>query len=550
MFLFGKGKVNKQVNELTSKYNDLKNNDILSKMNKLKMISDNNEEYFELYTTIEANYKSLINDYLLDIESDITSLENSKNMMDVKLIKSEIKKISDKLDKANYEKNQITSQISTMFEPENKIREELTPLKESYRKLCEKYSITRDALDEFHSLFQSAIVELDNKINFIETYLNAGQYKNAKETLDEFKGDLEIYNKHIVSMPDMINFTFKILPSRYDAVLDMYEEMKNDGYVLFSIKMNVYQDEIENLFKTIKQAFYQLRYFEVKDSIKELTFKINDIGVKLEDEKVSKENFDNNNDKVYYFIDEINKKFLKAKRDFYSINGVYLIDKSKEDELLFIENELHALGRVKMELETYIHSPTKYPYSTLNKKLMELSDFCDSINNKVEAFHSYIYSLKDDSQYAYKYVNDASIAITYYYNVLLSYNHKVLSIMYKDRYDEITSLIDIISKELITKPIYVEKINDELKDFKNKATSLLKEMKESVKLYNNASNIIVYTNKYRSSFSAVNDVLNRAQIHFENGEFEFAIDSVSEILQQVHPQAYQDMIRFKEENNE
>lgn len=550
MFLFGKGKVNKQVSELTSKYNDLKNNDISSKMNKLKMISDNNEEYKELYTTIEANYNSLINDYLLEIESDITSLENSKNVMDVKLVKSEIKKINDKLERANYEKNEIVSQISSMFEPENKIREELTPLKESYRTLSEKYNIIRDELDEFHTIFERVIVDLDNNINSIETYLNAGQYKSARETLIEFKETLETYNKHIISMPEMINFTFKILPSRYNAVLDTYEEMKNDGYVLFSIKMNSYQDEIENLFKVIKRAFYELKYFEVKESIKELTFKINDISVKLEDEKVSRENFDNSNDKVYYFIDEINKKFLKAKRDFYSVNGVYLIDKSKEDELLFIENELHALSRVKMELETYIHSPTKYPYSTLNAKLVELSDFCDSINNKVEAFHSYIYSLKEDSQYAYKYINDASIAITYYYNVLLSYNHKVLSIMYKDRYDEVTSIIDVISKELITKPIYVEKINEELKDFKIRATTLLKEMKESVKLYNNASNIIVYTNKYRSSFTAVNDVLNRAQIHFDNGEFEFAIDSVSEILQQVHPQAYQDMIRFKEENNE
>ena len=40
------------------------------------------------------------------------------------------------------------------------------------------------------------------------------------------------------------------------------------------------------------------------------------------------------------------------------------------------------------------------------------------------------------------------------------------------------------------------------------------------------------------------------KIIFENGEFEFAIDSVSEILQQVHPQAYEEMVRFKEANNE
>ena len=111
-------------------------------------------------------------------------------------------------------------------------------------------------------------------------------------------------------------------------------------------------------------------------------------------------------------------------------------------------------------------------------------------------------------------------------------------------------MIDSINKSLTTKPIYVEKINSELKEFKGKVTTLLKDMKESVKLHGNASSIIVYTNKYRSSFSAVNEVLNSAQVHFENGEFEFAIDRVSEILQQVHPKAYEDMIKYRTEVNE
>ena len=432
MFLFGKGKVNKQVSELTSRYNELKSSDIDSKMKKLKTISDNNEEYRELYTVIEANYNSLINDFYLEIEEAIISLENTKNTMDIKLVKMEMKNISDKLDKASYEKNKILSQISSMFEPENKIREELTPLKENYRVLVEKYSLKKDELGEFSSLFETVIVNLENKINEIDTYLNAGQYKEAKEILSGFKSTLEEYLIHVDTMPEMINFTFKILPSRYSAVLDTYEEMKNEGYVLFSIKMNIYQDEIEGLFDFVKKSFYELKYLDVKESIKKLAFKINEISVKLEEEKTSKENFDTNNDKVYSFIDEINKRFLKAKRDFYSVNGVYLIDKSKEDELIFIENELHALSRIKMELETYIHSPTKYPFSTLNAKLMELSDFSNSIDVKVVEFNSYIYSLKEDSQYAYKYIKDASVAISYYYNLLLSYNHKVLSIMYKD----------------------------------------------------------------------------------------------------------------------
>jgi hypothetical protein len=40
MLLFGKGKVNKQVSELTYRYNELKNSDIDAKMQKLKVISE------------------------------------------------------------------------------------------------------------------------------------------------------------------------------------------------------------------------------------------------------------------------------------------------------------------------------------------------------------------------------------------------------------------------------------------------------------------------------------------------------------------------------
>ena len=58
-------------------------------------------------------------------------------------------------------------------------------------------------------------------------------------------------------------------------------------------------------------------------------------------------------------------------------------------------------------------------------------------------------------------------------------------------------------------------------------------------------NIIVFTNQYRSDFSDVNEVLNRAQIHFESGEFELAIDSVSEVLQTVHSTAYEEMMKIK-----
>ena len=96
----------------------------------------------------------------------------------------------------------------------------------------------------------------------------------------------------------------------------------------------------------------------------------------------------------------------------------------------------------------------------------------------------------------------------------------------------------------------VKKINDNIKTLVDEAEKLLIDMKNSLKMYNMAQNIIVFTNKYRSSFSTVNEVLMRAQVHFESGEFEFAIDSVSEVLQEVHPRAYEEMMKRKGHKDE
>ena len=90
MLFFGKGKVNKWVDDLNKRYNALKDSNLDTKMAKLKLISYNNVEYKELYTAIEANYNSLINDYYLDIESSITRLEAIKNTTDVKIYKAEV----------------------------------------------------------------------------------------------------------------------------------------------------------------------------------------------------------------------------------------------------------------------------------------------------------------------------------------------------------------------------------------------------------------------------------------------------------------------------
>ena len=198
-----------------------------------------------------------------------------------------------------------------------------------------------------------------------------------------------------------------------------------------------------------------------------------------------------------------------------------------------------------MELDAYIHSATKQPYSILKTKMGELAQFGGEVEEKLNGYQTYIFSLKNDTEYSYEKVNFYSMEITTLYNTLLGLNHKVLSTIYEDQYNGVCSSIQEINKSLTTKPVDVKSININCKTLINNAEKLLQDMKNSMKMYNMAQNIIVFTNRYRSGFSNVNEVLNRAQIHFESGEFEIAIDSVSEVLQEIHPNFYEEMMKKK-----
>ena len=167
------------------------------------------------------------------------------------------------------------------------------------------------------------------------------------------------------------------------------------------------------------------------------------------------------------------------------------------------------------------------------------------MDDKLNQFIDFIESLGVTSQKTYDDVNKYSIALNTEKNRLRVINHEVLTNKYQKDIESSFLLIDEINKLLSVKPINVEILTSKLNNMMVNIDLVLKNIKDSISLHNMAQNIIVFTNRYRSSFTDVDQVLNQAQIHFENAEFEFAIDRVSEVLQDVHPKAYEEMMKRK-----
>lgn len=542
---FQNNKLKKIFTNLKTKFQILNNSNIETKINKIKQISENNKDYKDIYEEISKKHTEITNTYTLEMEIIFNKIEVLFANKDYKVVKEELISLENSINAYENNLNMIDDEIKQITSKEDELREIVVPLKEKFRNLKARFYEHKDELSVCSKIFEKKINELEKTIAKLDNKLENGYYKDSEQIIMELQKEIQFYGEHLEKMPQIVSFSMQVLPKRLESAVNKYQKMKDEGYPLFSIKVSAIEENIKAFLEEIKIRFQEFNYDDINDSIKEVAYEIEKINDALEKEVTAKDHFNQYNEVVYETVDEIGKKFLKAKRDTSSIKGIYLINDEKYQELSLLENQVHVLNRIKMELDAYIHSATKQPYSILTAKMGELAEFGAEVEERLNDYQSYILSLKNDSEYSYQKVNNYSVEIITLYNTLIGLNHKVLSTMYEEKYNEVCKLIETANKNLRTQPINVSLVNESCKDLVNIAEELLLDMKNSYKMYNMTQNIIVFTNKYRSSFSTVNEVLNRAQIHFENGEFEFAIDSVSEVLQEVHPRAYEEMMKRK-----
>lgn len=540
-----KKKIRKAFENLKAKFKNLSNSNLDSKIIKLKKISEHNPEYVSVYDEVSRKHTELINMYALEMETQFNKIDVLFSNKDYKIIKDSLMEVEKSIKEYESELDKVEDEINKVTCKEDELRLIVVPLKEKFRELKAGFYEHKDELSVCGKVFEDKVDELEKTIAELDNKLENGYYKDAESIILEVDKEIGFYEDHLKKMPQIVSFSMQVLPKRLESAVAKYQRMKDEGYPLFSVKVNTMEEKIKDSLEAIRIRFEEFNYDDINDSIKEIAYEIEKINESLDKEISAKDTFNSYIDTIYENVDGISKKFLKAKRDTGSIKGVFMIDEVKSSQLATLENQVHILNRIRMELDAYIHSATKQPFSVLSTKMGELAEYGSEVEEKLNDYQNYIISLKTDSEYAYKKVNSYSIDITTLYNTLLGLNHKILSTIYEDDYNDVCALIQTINKRLQTKPVDVGGINEQCAILINKAEKLLQDMQNSLKMYNMSQNIIVFTNKYRSSFTTVNEVLNRAQIHFENGEFEFAIDSVSEVLQEVHPRAYEEMMRRK-----
>ena len=536
VFIISRSRKKRQIKELEVKYgfiHDRLVNDDKNMIARLEFISTNNIAYLQIHQQYLERYNTILDKQDKQCFIAINSLNELATAKNFKKMKEIIE--STRLSVLDFDKlvNSLNDDLWTLLKPDEEIRQLAIREKEKLRNLKDDFNNHYTELKFLEESFTLVFNAIETMFTEFEQLLDAANYDEANEKLPPISKLLDALTMMMVDLPFITTLATQVVPQRIAELQESYEKLEQEKYPLHHLQIKVTIEKMETELDDIASRLKDFKLEGVKDELDKMTDQIDIFFRQFEEEKEAKSLFDKEQADISNNTYELEREFAKLKRYLPEYKNIYVIDDKYLDQLTLIQNDIDRMSAIKRDLDTFIHSSTKQPYSILLKKMKDLQIEIKKITSTLNDFHDYLGSLKADSERAYAEIRT-------YYVKLKEAECKIreinvaalsdyLSLRFKQGYAYLDNLNDIINSQ----PIDVKKLDAVYNEAVVHIDSVLAEVATEDELSLRAEDSIVYANQYRVDFSEVRVSLNTAESAFQEADFARASSEALTVIKKV-----------------
>ena len=502
---------------------------------RLEIISRTNLLYVDIHTKFLKRFKDLKNKNDIDAESAIDSLRDYIESKNYKAYKENLPRVTQIIDEYDELVNSLNSDLLKVVKPEEDCRQSALTYKEQLRRIKQDYYSKESELVLMSQSFDEVFAFIDKKFEDFETLVESAQYDEANSILPNIDEILHELTIHMSDLPALCTMVSSVIPDKIASVEMAYKELIEQKYPLYHLCVT---QSIADFNKELEDITHQIRIFKVAglaDRLEDISNKLDAFFTSFDEEKAARELFENNNESVYSTVNLIERNFIKLRNTIPEVGKFFIINEDHKTKINNIQNNINKVGALKRSLDTFIHSATKQPYSILLNKMDELSAASNAIISDIEEYNSYISSLKADAEKAYSVVFEAYDKVKTAEQQVMKMNVKKVSEKYQPKFDELYRLLNEIYNCLITNPIDIDKVNSLLHEYYEIANVILDdgEVSTDFNLMVLAENSILFANRHRYHLADVDSQLSLAETYFQNGDFQNASMTASNVLKRI-----------------
>ena len=515
-------KYKKEIEELDIRKNSLIGVSVLSEITKVKELikTDNLKDKLEDWDNTFINIRDEKIPELTDLISDADFLIDRK---DYKQAIRKIANIEIEINSLKKKTDHLLDEVRLITNSEERNRALITKLKIVYREDQNKYERTKKEYGEIGVYIEEEIERIDNLFAEFEKAMDNNDYVSVEKKINILDDKINKLGKLLEDIPTIVLMATVLVPNKIDEAITYYYRMKRDGYPLDYLNVEYNIKEIK---KKVDNIIDNLKKLELGESIIELKTFIeyfNQLYNDFDKEKECKDIFRQNIKELGYKIDNINK----VVRDIYlQIDDIkYNYNLSDEDinKFSILNKNLEKINQDykilvdQGKMKTFAYSKLVDELNGLSLKLSRLQDDLDFQLRSIT-------SMKDDETRAREQLATIENLLKKAKYRLKDYKIPVIPSSYYIELTEAQDAIREIIKELDRKPIVIKILNIRVDTARDLVFKIYNKTNDMIKIASMSEKIIIYGNRYRSSYEEIDIALNKAEELFKRGKYKESLD--------------------------
>lgn len=515
-------KYKKEIEELDIRKNNLIGVPVLSEITKVKeLIKTDNlknklDDWDNTFTTIRDEKIPELTDLISEADFLIDRKDYKQAVKKITNIEIEINSLKKKTD-------HLLEEVKLITNSEERNRALITKLKIVYREDQNKFERSKKEYGVIADYLEKEIDNIDDLFAKFEKAMDNNDYVSVEKKINLLDDKITKLGKLLEDIPTIVLMATVLVPNKIDEAITYYYRMKRDGYPLDYLNVEYNIKEIKNKIDNIMENLKKLELGESIIELKTFIEYFNELYNDFDKEKECKDLFRQNIKDFSYKIDNINK----VVRDIYlQIDDIkYNYNLSDEDinKFSILNKNLEKINQDykilvdQGKMKTFAYSKLVDELNGLSLKLSRLQDDLDFQLRSIT-------SMKDDETRAKEQLATIENLLKKAKYRLKDYKIPVIPSSYYIELTEAQDAIREIIKELDRKPIVIKILNIRVDTARDLVFKIYNKTNDMIKIASMSEKIIIYGNRYRSSYEEIDIALTKAEELFKRGKYKESLD--------------------------
>ena len=534
-YLFTRRKESKKykdkITELDIEKNQLINVKILSEITKVRGLvkTDNLQHKLDDWDRTFNYIKDEMLPFITDEISEVDFLIDKKDY------KNAIKRMTGielEIDRLKRKSAKLIEEIQIITNSEERNRALITKLKVEYRELQSKFNRCEKEYGELKDIIQKEFDQIDDKFLKFEELMENNDYVEVEKIVIVIEEEINHLKDILDDIPSILLMASVLVPSKIEEAKVQYARMQRDGYPLGYLNVEYNLEEILKKTEGIMDNIRQLKMEDANIELKTILEYFNSLFNDFDKERECKDSFKEGSKKFRYKLEKVNKVVYDIYVQIDDIKVTYDLTEEEINRFSVLNRNLEEINEDFKKLLEQGKTKT-FAYSKLNDELeglgIKLSRLQDDLDYQLKS----ITSMKDDEYRAKEQLNTIQELLKKAKMKLKDYKLPVVPSSYYVELKEAQDAIREIVKELDKKPIVIKILNIRVDTARDLVFKIYNKTNDMIKASQLSEKMILYGNRYRSSYTEVDQGLEQAAMLFYKGQYDKSLEVSIGAIKQV-----------------